>query len=454
MMRYILERCEHRILTEEQVDVTPALIAKLRKDFLVLVGNVPRVDTVEKLTTFRLGVKTFRDLLERIMNTAKEYLGDVARFAELKFDNALASDARYLADHMSDAWKLHTALTVPGQSLESLIRDAAGNSYHLGMAKERYLYRFTSEAKKWDAAARRVAPNAWKWFESAATTVAKGAAYGGRGALKVDRGTGTLRELAGFKVRLDGFSGSDFDVEGVQRFEQGLILFRRLAGKRFPSLLRNTTPFVLVFSGDATGGRAAAHWTANEVVVSFWGMQNDPKRTAHTIAHELAHGVYRNYLSGDARDAWETFIKGSTERLDLRQVLKDIGDDGWLHEPTAYKDDPIRWLQVSGLGHDSSYQFERGSDIRKWLDGGGDSVVQVTRVPITAYANKNPEEAFCEAFGMLIAYGPRTVLPEVRQMLGMLLPQLRTEGVEFSELLLLLESKVGGDPCRRSHRIA
>jgi hypothetical protein len=61
-----------------------------------------------------------------------------------------------------------------------------------------------------------------------------------------------------------------------------------------------------------------------------------------------------------------------------------------------------------------------------------------------------PEEAFCDALGMLIAYGPRTVLPEVQQMLGVLLPQLRTEGVELGTLLLLLEAKAGGFPCHRT----
>lgn len=431
---------EHRMLTEETMAVTPALIAKLRKDFLVLMGNVSRVDTAEKLTTFRLGVKTFSDLLERIMITANEYLVDVAQLAELKFDNALASDARYLADHMSDAWKLHEELIVPGPSLESLVRDAAGNSYHLGMVNERYLSRFTSKAKKWDSAVRRVAPKAWKWLESAATTVAKGAAYGGRGALKIDRGIGTLREMAGFKVRLDGFVGSDFEVEGVQKFERGLQLFRQLASARFPALLRNTTPFVLVFSGDPSGGKNAAGWTAQAIFVSSAGMHKDAKGIAHLMAHELGHGIYQNYLSGEAQNAWFSFIRGNTDPIDLRQVLKDIGDDGWIHEPNVYKSDPIRWLQVRGLGQDKRYRFERGEDIRRWIEGGGDPVVQVTRHQVTAYANTNPEEAFCEALGMLVAYGPKTVLPEVRQMLGLLLPQLKTESVELGALLVRLES--------------
>jgi len=428
---------EHRMLTEETMTVTPALIAKLRKDFLVLMGNVPRVDTAEKLTTFRSGVTTFRTLIERILNTAQEYLPDVARFAEQKFDNGLASDARYLSKNNEDPWRLSSALILPGRELEYYKQNSG---IYSGRVKEAYLYQFTSEAQKWDRQARRLAPKAWKWFESAATVIAKGVAHGGRGELAVDRGTGTLREMAGFKVRLDGFVGSDFEVDGVQKFERGLQLFRQLASARFPALLRNTPPFVLVFSGDPAGGNNAASWSAQAITVSFWGMHQDAKGVAHAVAHELGHGIYRNYLSGEAQNAWFSFIRGDTEPIDLRQVLKDLGDDGWIHEPNVYKSDPIRWLQVRGLGQDRSYRFERGEDIRRWIEGGGDPVVQVTRHQVTAYANTNPEEAFCEALGMLVAYGPKTVLPEVRQMLGLLLSQLKTESVELGALLVRLES--------------
>jgi hypothetical protein len=312
------------------------------------------------------------------------------------------------------------------------------------------LYHFTRDAKKWDATVRRIAPKAWKWFESAATVIAKGAKYGGSEAIMIDRGTGTLREMAGFKVRLDGFSGSDFDVEGVQKFERGLQLFRQLAQKRFPLMLRNTPPFVMIFAGEAQGESAAARWNLSNVDVTIWGMHNNPDKVAHIVAHELAHGIFNTQLNNMVREAWTKFIRGDTEPLDLRQVLKDIGDDGWIHEPKAYKGDPIRWLQVSGLWYDHSYRFERGSDIRRWLDAGGIPIVPVTRHPVTGYGHKSPEEAFCEAVGNIVAYGPRTVLPEVRQMLGIMLPQLRTEGVEFGTLLLLLEAKAGGFPCHRT----
>jgi hypothetical protein len=446
-MRQLIERHEHRLIMEDTMAVTPELIAKLRKDFLALVGNVPRVDTVEKLTTFRAGMVRFRDLLERIMNTAKEALDEVARAAEAAFDNALASDARYLAKDLKDPWRFVSDLNMPGNTLEYYRKFHADYGQK---PEDIYLYHFTRDAKEWDRKVRRVAPKAWKWFESAATVIAKGAKHGGRASLTVDQKTGMLRELAGFKVRLDGFSGSAFDAEGVQKFERGLTLFRQLARRRLPSMLHNTPPFVLIFSGDARGGDAAGRWSPQEITITFWGMHGEPEKVAHVIAHELAHGIYRNALSETGRDAWDAFIKGDTEPLDLRQVLKDIGDDGWIHEPKAYKGDPIRWLQVQGLGHDRSYRFERGEDIRRWLDGGGEPVVQVTRRPVTGYGHKAPEEAFCDALGMLIAYGPRTVLPEVQQMLGVLLPQLRTEGVEFEALILLLEAKAGGFPCHRT----
>jgi len=55
--------------------------------------------------------------------------------------------------------------------------------------------------------------------------------------------------------------------------------------------------------------------------------------------------------------------------------------------------------------------------IRKYLDDGGDPVVRVPTNPITGYSGKNSDEAFCEALGNLVAYGPKAV-PDV--VLGML----------------------------------
>jgi hypothetical protein len=64
-------------------------------------------------------------------------------------------------------------------------------------------------------------------------------------------------------------------------------------------------------------------------------------------------------------------------------------------------------------------------DLIEYLDTGGDPVISVHTKPISGYANKNPEEAFCEAIGLLVAFGPRTVDEQVQSWLKEIVPSLR-----------------------------
>ena len=50
--------------------------------------------------------------------------------------------------------------------------------------------------------------------------------------------------------------------------------------------------------------------------------------------------------------------------------------------------------------------------------------------PVTGYAATNPEEAWCDAFGNLIAYGPRKLLEPVRELIYRLFPTIRRNPAE------------------------
>lgn len=50
--------------------------------------------------------------------------------------------------------------------------------------------------------------------------------------------------------------------------------------------------------------------------------------------------------------------------------------------------------------------------------------------PVTGYAATNPEEAWCDAFGNLIAYGPRMLLEPVRELIYRLFPAIRRNPAE------------------------
>ena len=53
----------------------------------------------------------------------------------------------------------------------------------------------------------------------------------------------------------------------------------------------------------------------------------------------------------------------------------------------------------------------------------------VPKSPITGYAGKNTEEAFCEAVGRLVAYGPLVIPETVRGWLRAVLPGIRIAGL-------------------------
>jgi hypothetical protein len=58
-----------------------------------------------------------------------------------------------------------------------------------------------------------------------------------------------------------------------------------------------------------------------------------------------------------------------------------------------------------------------------------DPVIRAPGNPISGYAAKNEEEAFCEALARLVAWGPRAVMPDIRAALKILFPKLRVESM-------------------------
>jgi hypothetical protein len=83
------------------------------------------------------------------------------------------------------------------------------------------------------------------------------------------------------------------------------------------------------------------------------------------------------------------------------------------------EEDPILALQVETVGQGDKLQ--RKEDFQDLLDR-GQTTLKVPKTPITGYANKNPEEAFCEAVGLLVTYGPRAVHEKIRHWLDVVLP--------------------------------
>jgi len=114
----------------------------------------------------------------------------------------------------------------------------------------------------------------------------------------------------------------------------------------------------------------------------------------------------------------------------LNNVYKKYKDAKKSGQKNAYlhlneiieKEDPIMYLQLGALLDTHAYKHTFGSimtmdDLKKYIDDGGETKIRVHTLPISAYAHKNSEEAFCEAVSLYTIYGSKAVLPKVEYIL-------------------------------------
>jgi hypothetical protein len=153
-------------------------------------------------------------------------------------------------------------------------------------------------------------------------------------------------------------------------------------------------------------------------------MTGAPGKVAKVLAHEMGHHLYQNVLSQQMMDDWKQLVTGEQVDLDLRDVLKmrKRDHDGDLENELAFekrmrRENPVMALQIATLMDDPRYKdldLWSLKSIEDYINRGG-------------YAAKNPEEAFCEAIGLLVGFGPRALLPVYRAALKTLFPKLRVE---------------------------
>ena len=109
--------------------------------------------------------------------------------------------------------------------------------------------------------------------------------------------------------------------------------------------------------------------------------------------------------------------------------------------------DPVLYLQtlIASSVYDPDYT-KSGSSPWRWMNAAkGEQPVfhmtwaqvaeaqtrrEVPRLPVTRYGATNAEEAWCDAVGNMVAYGPQTVLEPVRELVYALLPSFRRNPAE------------------------
>jgi hypothetical protein len=210
----------------------------------------------------------------------------------------------------------------------------------------------------------------------------------------------------------------------MSMLKEALKRFRKNAAARLPWMAKTQLP--MIFEFEATIGEAGRYNHDGTITIyASAAIRSTPDKLVKTMAHEMGHHLWA-LLGGKAKDYWSEAIYGDYGDLDIRELLAKWPGDMWAYEFAEYlaDKDPILSLQLDAVwpGYAGRHRELAKKEDFEDLLGEGTTTMPTPNNPITGYANKNPEEAFCEAVGMMVAYGPRTVLPQVRKWLNMTIP--------------------------------
>lgn len=379
-----------------------AWVESLRKDFLTLMKNLPRVKDYETATRLKEAFKTFRGHFDELI--FKTFLDK-----EVKYNLGLSeSDARYIEQKLrASAWTFAIELTN--------IPIARAGKYD---TEESAFFKFERDLPKWEARMRRGAQAFWKdmkeiitWFEG----------YHGK-ALHVKTPTVEKAVLEGFQVVMRGYDDSDEQHrEGLEALKEGLRLFRKRAAATAPILLKKLVPLQMEFKSTLDQGGEYEQGTRTIVFYVSSIISKGPFWVVHALAHEMGHHLWHTVLSNETQEFWVQTIKGDYGDLDVAELLAKWPEGAWAFDMTRYlgDKDPILALQAEAVSQD--YEYNTKEDFQAVLDR-GIRTLRTPKTPITGYANKNPEEAFCEAIGILVAYGAQAVHERVRAWLHTAMP--------------------------------
>lgn len=375
--------------------IDSAWVDRMRKDTLTLIKNVDAVRTYDDVQKLYSAIRTFAQRFHDVFFTA--YLN-----RDLGLDEKLnRSDQDWIKKKLSKlGWDYYT-------KLKEIPASVAGKY----ISEEGVLYEFQRKAPAWKAGVQRVAQVFWKalrehieWYEQVAKTP-----------IDVPSASEDRVEMEGIPVIIKGFLPSQHQ-EFLDAFRAGLRTFKQKAQAVAPILLKKIVPIEANFS-DCNLDNGGEYVPGRIIIYLCLGSN----RITHTLAHEMGHHIWKTVLSGEAQKFWAETIKGDYGDIDLAELLRVWPEGQWAFDMNI-PNDPILSLQVRTLMESNGFrEANTKEDFQKLYDRGV-RTLSVPKTPITGYAGKNPEEAFCEALGLLVGYGPRTVHDRIKMWFETTLP--------------------------------
>jgi hypothetical protein len=380
-------------------------VGGLRKDFLTLMKNLPRVKDYATAHQLRDAFRVYRD-----------------RFDEFFFEVFLNKDLKYSYERygisLGQAENIDRHLRGPGWQFSVELLGFPVSSANAYFSEEAQFVKYQEGVGAWEQRMRKKAQTFWKLLKEELGNLSSGG-------FDVQVPEEDRLRLEGFQVTVKGYEDSEEDHrEQLDQIKEGLRIYRRNASARLPWLLKNQLPLILEFETTLDKGGTYNHNGTITFYASSVGGDKGPHWVAHAIAHEGGHYLWKR-LDDKANQFWSHAIKADYGDLDVQELInKWPGNDVWAFEfsKALGERDPILALQVESLHEtDQGRNLDTKEDFQALLDRGV-KTLRVPKTPITGYAGKSPEEAFCEAIGMLVSYGPRAVHERVRGWLDIIIP--------------------------------
>lgn len=411
------------------VELNEATIQKWRKDLLLFLRNI---DTLVKMhntccadrDVYWRATDQEREELDRLQaqrDQAYQEFRQVADRLRTRFDRFFLKDflerslpsAYDLSDADVDYWK--KALSGELRSVSDALRfmqppwKAKGKKIELQVVGDRL---------------RRAMQSAWKtlgnfllWYKN------RSSATNGP---QVPVNKTELVDLLGFKTKVVGYDHDNpHHREYLEVFQHALKVYKQRAAQNYPPLLKQQRPFILSFAHGYND--FAATYEDRYITINVKG-QSNPQDLAKTLAHEMGHHLFHT-LDSQTQRYWTAAMRANEAPIDLRDILDhmppEIRNVSQLAEKFK-KTDPLLAIRLEILSwpfDDNQEPISTREDLNAAIESG--QKVFVPKIPITPYASKNPQEAFCEALSLLVIYGPRTVHPLIQKWLKTALPDLR-----------------------------
>jgi hypothetical protein len=391
-----------------------AKIDSFRREYLALMKTLPRAVDFDSATALRKSFREWSDSFENFIY--RDFIGDLKqeiRNGEVNKDWGTEWEKRI----RETVWNL--VIQRPPIDIE--------DSYN---TKEIQYKRYLRDVKSFESKSRRYSRETWKvlndfieWYEN----------HSEKKKFTVHVPETEKFTLAGFDVKFIGLDTIETDKDKhFNNLSDAFKRYREKAGSVFPLLLQKALPFVVDYKHEGAFS-VGALYEGTHITIVGWSMQSDIDRIVHVIAHEMAHHIWHTVLSRQNQDLWRSVINGDLGTLDLRDVIKNYDPkDGWLLRTERIKsNDPLLFNQLEGLQYSPMAPRElkeagNVQDLIDYVNAGGNPVINVHTRPISGYANKNEDEAFAEAIGLMVAYGPKAVDEKIRDVLKEMLPSLKT----------------------------